>query len=91
MTPREFANARIAWEELEESRQRSEWERTRWLGFTVAVFSGNVKKGTLKTEQDLLKFPWEKGRLEGFIEKTKKLKDSYQFKRIFPDKIDGKE
>lgn len=51
------------WAKLEGSRKhmnrltREAWERTRELVYTVAQFSGNLKKGA--TKYDLMLFEWD--------------------------------
>jgi hypothetical protein len=46
--------------QMENLRSREAWERTRELAFTMAQFSGNLKKGS--TKYHLMRFPWdEKG------------------------------
>ena len=41
-----------------ERRERSEWERVRWLGYIQAA--PYAKKGTMNRPTDLIRFPWEK-------------------------------
>ena len=41
-----------------ETRERAEWERTRWLA--VRMLAPHVKKGSKLQAQDLGVFPWEK-------------------------------
>lgn len=36
-------------------REKSEWEKTRWLGYVTCLSNG----AKLKTPQDLIKFSWE--------------------------------
>jgi len=57
MTFDEFGNAMVGFYELEEQRQRQEWERTRWLA--MINITPHVKKGTVKKPQDITLFPWE--------------------------------
>lgn len=87
MTPREFANARIAWEELEESRQRSEWERTRLIGVWVL----NAQGAKIDSPKKLMTFPWEKTPVQDLKDRIEEAKKHENFKKIFPDRIDGKE
>lgn len=57
MTFAEFSNAMHGFYELEEQRQRQEWERTRWLA--MITMQPHVKKGSIKKPTDLVTFPWE--------------------------------
>jgi hypothetical protein len=57
MTFEEFGNAMLGFYELEEQRQRQEWERTRWLA--MITITPHVKKGSVKKPQDITRFPWE--------------------------------
>lgn len=44
--------------ELEQYRQRREWERSRWIA--TVLLSPNVKKGKTLKPKDLIEFEWEK-------------------------------
>ena len=57
MTFDEFGNAMTGFYELEEQRQRQEWERTRWLA--MLTITPHVKKGSIKNATDIARFPWE--------------------------------
>jgi hypothetical protein len=50
---------------LENLRNREEWERTRELAFTVAQFSGHLKKGANKYH--LMQFSWDEKKSRSFI------------------------
>jgi hypothetical protein len=57
MTFDELGNAIAGFYELEEQRQRQEWERTRWLA--MLTITPHVKKGSIKNATDIARFPWE--------------------------------
>jgi len=57
LTFEEFGNAMRGFYELEEQRQRQEWERTRWLA--TITMQPHVKKGSIKKPTDIATFPWE--------------------------------
>lgn len=44
--------------QLEESREQRQWERTRWQ--TAALLNVHAKKGKQVKPTDLIKFPWER-------------------------------
>jgi hypothetical protein len=50
---------------IENLRSREEWERTRELAFTVAQFSGNLKKGA--TKHHIMQFPWDEKKNRSYI------------------------
>ena len=54
----EFLIAAAGFYDLEQHRQRSDWERTRWLA--AIVLQPHAKKGTRIKPEDIAKFPWEK-------------------------------
>jgi len=58
MTLEEFNQAVKGWNEVQENRERGEWERTRWLG--VLVLQPHLRKGRKLKPKDLAEFPWEK-------------------------------
>lgn len=57
MTFDEFHNAIEGRRELEDMRQRGEWERIRWQ--TCVLLQPNIKKGTSLTPQKLLPLAWD--------------------------------
>ena len=58
MLPREFWNKVEGFYELENMRQRSDWERTRWS--TCLLLNIQIQKGKRIKPQDLILFDWEK-------------------------------
>lgn len=56
-TLRALFNAVEGWTDLEESRQRQEWERMRLLAWIT--IKPHVKAGTLKKPGDLIPFEWD--------------------------------
>ena len=58
MLPREFWNKVDGFYELENMRQRSDWERTRWS--TCLLLNIHLGKGKSIKPTDLIKFEWEK-------------------------------
>lgn len=58
MTFDEFIAAARGMNELEDMRQRQEWERARWSA-TLAL-QPHTKKGSRIKPTDLIIFPWEK-------------------------------
>ena len=57
----EFTDFLIAAEgfvELEENRERQNWERQRWLA--TVLLQPHTKKGTSLKPTDIAKFPWDK-------------------------------
>jgi hypothetical protein len=54
----DFLIAAQGFHDLEQHRQRAEWERTRWLA--SVVLQPHAKKGTRIKPEDIAKFPWEK-------------------------------
>lgn len=55
MTPEEFAAANKSFRELEDARERNEWERMRTLA-TITIQPHTKKKITAK---QLMRFPWD--------------------------------
>ena len=58
MLPREFWNKVEGFHELENMRQRSDWERTRWS--TCLLLNIQLPKNKSIKPKDLIKFDWEK-------------------------------
>lgn len=58
MLPREFWNKVEGFYDLENMRQRSDWERTRWS--TCLLLNIQIQKGKRIKPQDLILFDWEK-------------------------------
>lgn len=58
MLPREFWNKVEGFHELENMRQRSDWERTRWS--TCLLLNIQLPKNKSINPKDLIKFEWEK-------------------------------
>ena len=57
MLPREFWNKLEGFYELENMRQRSDWERTRWS--TCLLLNIQLSKGKSIKPTDLIVFEWE--------------------------------
>ena len=62
MLPREFWNKVDGFYELENMRQRSDWERTRWS--TCLLLNIQLPKNKSIKPTDLIKFEWEKAALK---------------------------
>ena len=62
MLPREFWNKIEGFHDLENMRQRSDWERTRWS--TCLLLNIHLAKGKSIKPTDLIKFEWEKEALK---------------------------
>tara|TARA_R110000824_G_scaffold21065_4_gene78814 strand:+ start:228 stop:533 length:306 start_codon:yes stop_codon:yes gene_type:complete len=58
MLPREFWNKIEGFHDLENMRQRSDWERTRWS--TCLLLNIHLAKGKSIKPIDLIQFEWEK-------------------------------
>ena len=58
MLPREFWNKIEGFYDLENMRQRSDWERTRWS--TCLLLNIQLSKGKSIKPIDLIQFEWEK-------------------------------
>jgi len=58
MLPREFWNKIEGFHDLENMRQRSDWQRTRWS--TCLLLNIHLGKGKSIKPTDLIKFEWEK-------------------------------
>ena len=79
MLPREFWNKVDGFYELENMRQRSDWERTRWS--TCLLLNIQLAKGKSLKPQDLGKFEWEKDTTKIDFEDLKAKAELYK-KRI---------
>ena len=62
MLPREFWNKVDGFYELENMRQRSDWERTRWS--TCLLLNIQLPKNKSIKPTDLIRFEWEKEALK---------------------------
>ena len=62
MLPREFWNKVDGFYELENMRQRSDWERTRWS--TCLLLNIQLPKNKSIKPTDLMRFEWEKEALK---------------------------
>ena len=62
MLPREFWNKVDGFYELENMRQRSDWERTRWS--TWLLLNIQLPKNKSIKPTDLMRFQWEKEALK---------------------------
>ena len=60
MLPREFWNKMAGFYKLENMRQRSDWERTRWS--TCLLLNIHLPKGKSVKPIDLIQFEWEEGK-----------------------------
>ena len=69
MLPREFWNKVDGFYELENMRQRSDWERTRWS--TCLLLNIQLPKNKSIKPTDLIKFEWEKEALKIDFEELK--------------------
>lgn len=58
LTPRGFANKLKGFFELEEQKQRREWERTRWMTWLLIDIQLE-EKYKLNDPKQLVKFDWE--------------------------------
>ena len=79
MLPREFWNKVDGFYELENMRQRSDWERTRWS--TCLLLNIQLSKCKSLKPQDLGKFEWEKDTTKIDFEDLKNKAELYK-KRI---------
>ena len=57
MLPREFWNKVEGFHELENLRQRNDWERTRWS--TCLLLNIQIAKGKRLKPTDLIQFEWD--------------------------------
>ena len=62
MTPRVFWNAFDGWFEVEESKQRADWIRSRWM--TCYLLNVHLPRNRRVEQQKLIKFDWEKNMSE---------------------------
>ena len=69
MLPREFWNKVDGFYELENMRQRSDWERTRWS--TCLLLNIQLPKNKSIKPTDLIQFDWEKEALKVDFEELK--------------------
>ena len=69
MLPREFWNKVDGFYELENMRQRSDWERTRWS--TCLLLNIHLGKGKSIKPTDLIQFEWEQEALKIDFEELK--------------------
>tara|TARA_R110002050_G_scaffold26276_2_gene69449 strand:- start:2920 stop:3195 length:276 start_codon:yes stop_codon:yes gene_type:complete len=79
MLPREFWNKIEGFYELENMRQKSDWERTRWS--TCLLLNIQLPKNKSIKPTDLIKFEWEKEKMKIDIEDLKNKAELYK-KRI---------
>ena len=70
MLPREFWNKVDGFYELENMRQRSDWERTRWS--TCLLLNIQLPKNKSIKPTDLIQFDWEKEALKIDFEELKR-------------------
>ena len=69
MLPREFWNKVEGFYELENLRQRNDWERTRWS--TCILLNIQIEKGKKVKPTDLIEFEWDKKDIKKDIETLK--------------------
>ena len=69
MLPREFWNKVDGFYELENMRQRSDWERTRWS--TCLLLNIQLPKNKSIKPTDLMRFEWEEEALKIDFEELK--------------------
>lgn len=69
MLPKHFWNKMDGFNDLENLRQRSEWERCRWQ--TAYLLMPHTGKGKTMKPTDLIKFDWDKTSKEVDFEKLK--------------------
>ena len=79
MLPREFWNKIDGFYKLENMRQRSDWERTRWS--TCLLLNIQLPKNKSIKPTDLIKFEWEKEELKIDFKDLKNKAELYK-KRI---------
>jgi len=78
MLPREFWNKVDGFYELENMRQRSDWERTRWS--TCLLLNIQMAKGKSLKPTDLIKFEWEENEKKIDFEDLKNKAELYKKK-----------
>lgn len=74
--PRHFWNKLDGFYELENLREKSNWERARWQ--TTLLLNIQISKGKRLTPQDLMEFEWEK---EDKDINIKRLKEKAEYMR----------
>ena len=79
MLPREFWNKLDGFYELENLRQRNDWERTRWS--TCLLLNIQLPKNKSIKPTDLMRFEWEEEALKIDFEELKMKAELYK-KRI---------
>ena len=78
MLPREFWNRVDGFYELENMRQRSDWERTRWS--TCLLLNIQMAKGKSIKPTDLIVFEWEEDKKKIDFEDLKNKAELYKKK-----------
>ena len=78
MLPREFWNKVDGFYELENMRQRSDWERTRWS--TCLLLNIQMAKGKSIKPTDLIVFEWEEDKKKIDFEELKNKAELYKKK-----------
>ena len=78
MLPREFWNKVDGFYELENMRQRSDWERTRWS--TCLLLNIQMAKGKSIKPTDLIVFEWEEDKKKIDFEDLKNKAELYKKK-----------
>ena len=78
MLPREFWNRVDGFYELENMRQRSDWERTRWS--TCLLLNIQMAKGKTIKPTDLIVFEWEEDKKKIDFEELKNKAELYKKK-----------
>ena len=88
MLPREFWNKVEGFYELENLRQRNDWERTRWS--TCILLNIQIAKGKKVKPTDLIEFEWDKKDIKEDIEKLKNKAEYIKKLEDLKTKKDGK-
>tara|TARA_R110001599_G_scaffold78460_2_gene213255 strand:+ start:205 stop:489 length:285 start_codon:yes stop_codon:yes gene_type:complete len=78
MLPREFWNKVDGFYELENMRQKSDWERTRWS--TCLLLNIQLPKGKNLKPTDLMEFEWEENKKKIDFEDLKNKAELYKKK-----------
>ena len=78
MLPREFWNKVDGFYELENMRQRNDWERTRWS--TCLLLNIQIAKGKRIKPTDLIRFEWDKDEKKIDFEDLKNKAELYKKK-----------
>ena len=76
MLPREFWNKMAGFYKLENMRQRSDWERTRWS--TCLLLNIQLPKGKSVKPMDLIRFEWEEDKRKIDFEDLKSKAELYK-------------